>query len=281
METKSDIANVPQQPILVPLAFDQRLKADKEWGLSEGSLFLEGKGIVHETLRRICKRLDELGIPYAVVGGMALFEHGFERFTKDVDLLVTRDSLRRLHEQLEGLGYVAPFALSKNLRDVQTGVRIEFLVTGQYPGDGSPKPVAFPDPDNVSVVLRGMRVVNLKTLVELKLASGMTTDRVKDLGDVQELIKELEISREFASELDPYVRDKFLELWRGAHRSSRRFVRIEQKGAITAQQLSEMQAAGVVVQELDGQAIHLLTTDSELARKYEMHEESEFRPPND
>jgi len=30
-------------------------------------------------------------------------------------------------------------------------VRIEFLVSGQYPGDGKPKPVAFPDPADVAV----------------------------------------------------------------------------------------------------------------------------------
>src|SRR5260370_39602155 len=76
---------------------------------------------------------------------MALFYHGFRRFTEDVDILVTREGLQAIHDRLEGLGYLPPFTGSKNLRDTDTGVRIEFLVAGDHPGDGPPKPVAFPD----------------------------------------------------------------------------------------------------------------------------------------
>src|SRR5205085_1364121 len=93
---------------------------------------------VYRTLERITRRLEELGIPYAVVGGLALFQHGFRRFTEDVDLLVTREGLQRIHENLEGRGYVPPFTGSKHLRDADTGVRVEFLVTGEFPGDGKP-----------------------------------------------------------------------------------------------------------------------------------------------
>ena len=39
--------------------------------------------------------------------------------------------------------------------------------------------------------------------------------RLKDLADVVELIKTVGLSAEFADELNPYVRDKYLELWRG------------------------------------------------------------------
>ncbi len=51
--------------------------------MSEGSVFFEGQGAVQQAMRRICKRLDDLGVPYAIVGGMALFQHGFRRFTED------------------------------------------------------------------------------------------------------------------------------------------------------------------------------------------------------
>ena len=109
-----------------------------------------GEDKVHQALHRISSRLDELGIPYAVAGGMALNAHGFRRATVDVDVLVTSEGLQRVHEALEGLGYVPPFTGSKNLRDAESSVRIEFLVTGQFPGDGKPKPVAFPDPAAVA-----------------------------------------------------------------------------------------------------------------------------------
>ena len=68
-------------------------------------------------VRRITQRLDELGIPYAMVGGLALFFHGYRRFTEDVDILVTKDDLKTIHERLEGRGYLPPFEKSKHLRD--------------------------------------------------------------------------------------------------------------------------------------------------------------------
>lgn len=59
-------------------------------------------------------------------------------------------------------------------------------------------------------------VLSNKTLVELKLASGMTsTDRLKDLADVQELIHHAHLPLELADELDPMVRDKYAEVWAG------------------------------------------------------------------
>ena len=127
------------------VTYEQRLNADRRWALREGSLHFEKESAVHTSLQRIAKRLDELGVPYALVDGMAMFMHGYRRFTEDVDILVTRDGLKTIHERLEGLGDLPPFAGSKNLRDTQNGVRIEFLISGGYPGDGLPKPVSFPD----------------------------------------------------------------------------------------------------------------------------------------
>src|SRR5262245_58378944 len=98
-------------------------------------MLFEGRGEVYKTLHRITARLNDLKIPYAVVGGLAVFNHGVRRFTEDVDILVTREGLSQIHQQLEGLGYIAPFAGSKNLRDTESGVKIEFLVTGGFPGD--------------------------------------------------------------------------------------------------------------------------------------------------
>ena len=66
---------------------------------------------------------------------MAMFYHGYRRFTEDVDILVTREGLKEIHRQLDGLGYVPPFAGSKQLRDAELGVRVEFLVTGGFPGE--------------------------------------------------------------------------------------------------------------------------------------------------
>ena len=100
--------------------------------------------------------MNELGIPYCVAGGMALFQHGYRRFTEDVDILVTREGLKEIHSRLDGLGYLPPFPRSKNLRDTENGVRIEFLVAGDFPGDGKPKPLAFPDPTAAGTLSQGI-----------------------------------------------------------------------------------------------------------------------------
>jgi hypothetical protein len=193
--------------------YEQLLGRDPRWALKEGSMHFAKGSAVHKTLETIARRLDELGLPHAIAGGMALFFHGYRRFTEDVDILVTREGLEEIHRRLEGRGYVPPFAGSRNLRDAEHGVRIEFLVTGEYPGDGRPKPVRFPDPSVVSVEIDGMRFLDLDRLVELKLASGTAPGRRRDLGDVQELIRILRLPADFAARLDPSVRDLYHELW--------------------------------------------------------------------
>jgi hypothetical protein len=185
-----------------------------EAALKELERFFMGEAKVHQALHRISEKLSELNIPYAVAGGMALNAPGFRRATDDVGILVTPEGLQAIHAALEGLGYLPPFKGSKQLRDVESSVRIEFLLAGQFPGDGKPKPVAFPDPAAVGVEVDGIRYLNLETLIELKLASGMTNEgRLKDLGDVQELIRTLQLQRDFGMRLHEYVRDKYYALW--------------------------------------------------------------------
>ena len=196
------------------IAYETRLDQDRRWALREGSMHFERESAVHKALEKIVRRLEELSLPFAVVGGMALFLHGYRRFTEDVDILVRPDGLKKLHEELEGRGYLPPFAGSKQLRDAEHGVRIEFLTSGDYPGDGKPKPVAFPDPAEATEVVDGVPCLTLPKLMEIKLASGMTNPgRLRDLADVQQLIQVLRLPEDFADRLHPFVRAKFKELW--------------------------------------------------------------------
>jgi len=48
----------------------------------------------------------------------------------------------------------------------------------------------------------------------LKIASGMTAaGRLKDLADVQELIRVLRLPEDYHQRLDPFVQEKFKDLW--------------------------------------------------------------------
>lgn len=173
------------------------------------------EGYVWRTLHEIVVRLDQLSIPYAVVGGIALQHYGLQRSTQDVDMLINSASdLDRVHAALVGKGYTRKGPESRHLRDEVTRVRIEFLVAGEYPGDGQPKPVRFPPAETVSErSTDGIQFVNLKTLIELKLASAKSAaHRIKDRADVLELIHLLALPADFADQLDPYVQQEFREL---------------------------------------------------------------------
>lgn len=181
---------------------------------AEGLRYFMGEGTLNKTLTRLSVDLEEHGIDYAVIGAVALLAHGYPRFTEDIDLVMTADGLRKFHEELVGLGYVPAFpGARKRLKSTVDGVTIEVMTTGEYPGDGKPKPVSMPEPDKASTEIDGIKFVTLEKLIELKLASGISApDRLKDLADVQELIKIRKLDAEFALKLDPYVREKYREL---------------------------------------------------------------------
>jgi hypothetical protein len=189
--------------------FDSALKFTDQFFMSNSP--------VHKALVAISKTLDEEGIPYAIAGAMALNEYGFIRATTDVDVILTREGLARLKERVLGRGYVEKFPGSKGLRDTENGVLIDFLLAGEYPGDGKPKSVQIPDPARVAERRGPYSFVPLAMLVELKLASGISAGhRLKDLGDVQELIKHASLPRDLGDQLDPYVRAKYFEIWDAA-----------------------------------------------------------------
>jgi hypothetical protein len=189
--------------------------------LREVDDFLVGESKVHRTLSRIASRLDESGIDFALAGGVAVGLRGHLRVTEDVDILITNEGLKRFRDLWLGRGYVEKFPGSKGLRDAETGVPIVFLIAGEFPGDGRPKPIRFPEPASIPKEEGPYRLLDLRTLVELKLASGISApDRLVDLADVLALIRANELPEAFAETLDPYVRDKFLELWRAAQTPS-------------------------------------------------------------
>jgi len=279
--------------------YEELLNQDLTWAMSEGSLYFEGQGRVQQTLKRICHKLDELQIPYAVAGGMALFAQGFRRFTEDVDILVSREGLTRLHEALDGLGYLRPFENSKNLRDTELRVKIEFLVAGEFPGDGKPKPVAFPDPALVAVELQGIKYLSLPALIELKLASGMTSpDRSKDLVDVEQLVMILDLPESIGEQLNPYVQAKFKQLWTAMRFSPVRYLSVREyqrtatglvpicdageQHAAAELELQAMLVAGVAIDAqaaANAQRVRLSTNDRVLARRFGMELESDFFNP--
>jgi hypothetical protein len=181
---------------------------------AEGLRYFMGEGTINKTLIQLANDLERRGIDYIVIGAIALLAHGYPRFTEDIDLVMTSEGLQKFHDELVGLGYTPAFSgAKKRLRSTTDGVPIEVMTTGEFPGDGKPKPVSMPRPNEASIEIDGIKFVTLGKLIELKLASGISaSDRLKDLADVQELIKIKQLDADFALKLDPYVRAKYLEL---------------------------------------------------------------------
>ncbi len=189
----------------------------------EGRRYFMGEGVLNNTLSRLVMDLRQHEIDYMVIGALALMAYGYPRFTEDIDIIVTPAGLQKFHDELIGLGYVPSFVgARKRFKSTRDGTPIELLAAGEYPGDGEPKPVAFPEPTEARNEIDGINFPTIEKLVELKLASGMTApDRLKDLADIQELIKFRGLTSEFAERLNPYVQDKYLELLKAVQRGSK------------------------------------------------------------
>jgi hypothetical protein len=175
--------------------------------LKEISMFLQGNDDVHKSLKRLVKRLDRAGIPYAVAGGMAVNAHRYRRTTGDLDLLLTAEGLDEFKKRFVSKNYVLKEGRTRRFIDRANDVEVDFPVTGMFPGSGKPGPIAFPDPEEVAEEIDRIKVVNLATLIELKLAAR----RYRDFGDVVELIRHNDLDESFGKELDESVQSDYVE----------------------------------------------------------------------
>ena len=177
--------------------------------------FFMGEADAQLALFRLTAILEAEDLPYAIIGAFALNAYGHKRVTVDVDLVMRDEHLQEFKRRHLGQGYEERVPGTGKLFDVIHGVNIDVLSTGRFPGDDKPKPIAFPDPATVAVRGERFALLPMISYIELKLASGMVAPhRAKDLVDVQELIKSGGLSSDVADELHPWVRDKFLEIWR-------------------------------------------------------------------
>ena len=158
------------------------------------------------------------------------------------------------------------------------------------------KSISFPSPEDVAIERDGIKIINLAKLVELKLASGISgKDRRKDLVDVQELIKALQLERGLGEQLDASVRAEYARLWDEVSGVKKRYVMLWRNKFLTtnaesiddmigslqtaAAELKAMRDDGVFLDPDGGISddyANLVTTDPKIADKYGMVEESEF-----
>lgn len=181
-----------------------------------------GEAAVQKALRKLVSILEAENLPYAVIGALALNEYGHKRVTVDVDLVMREESLSAFKRAWLGRGYAERVVGTGKLIDTEFDVHIDVLSTGRFPGDDKPKPIAFPDPSTIAIRGAPFALLPIERWIELKLASGMVAaHRLKDLADVQELIRSANLPSAMADSLDPWVREKFVELWNAVDAATR------------------------------------------------------------
>src|SRR4051794_37969785 len=98
----------------------------------EGLAFFRGQGMLNRTLLRVSADLERNGIDYAVIGAVALNQHGYKRFTEVIDILMTKDGLKTFQEQLVGLGYRPAFpGATRRFKTTEENVPVEVVTTGE------------------------------------------------------------------------------------------------------------------------------------------------------
>lgn len=166
-----------------------------------------------QALRDLVNTLDELNIPYVVAGSLALCLYGYHRFSNDIDLIVSKESKQKMNSSLDRNRYRSVGQQGNRFVDTDYEVNIDLLLSGEAPGRNVPDEIRFPDPAQCFTQLEGYNCLPRDTLVELKLASGLTHQhRLKDIADVLELIVANFLTRDFAAMLHPWVQPKYLEL---------------------------------------------------------------------
>ena len=138
---------------------------------------------VDVALGQVRKLLEDAGVAFRIVGGVAVVHHGYLRTTEDVDVLVAADARPRIDAQLVKHGFER--TSTNRLRHIASSVRVDILVAGE----ALPRGVGvYPSPETLGASARDPQVVDLRGLLELKLAAR----RHRDLADVVELLKRLD-----------------------------------------------------------------------------------------
>jgi hypothetical protein len=179
---------------------------------AERTYAMLGNETLWETAKTCHEILAKAGIPHAILGGVAVCLHGYQRNTVDAALLVQpgqADKIRKLFA-------TAGIAWNDEEQEFRTptGIAVQFVVAGERAGRNSD--VRLPDPAEEAVVtqLEGLPVLSLAALIESKIACGEANLRRthKDFADVVELIARHDLGREFARHLHKSLRPTFRKL---------------------------------------------------------------------
>ena len=96
------------------------MTATEECSKRSRGLAIQMDDYLVQPMRDFVKLFEELGIPYAIMGGIAVGAHGIPRPTHDLDFTISleRTRLPELYSAAEQLGYSVPEAFASGWVDV-------------------------------------------------------------------------------------------------------------------------------------------------------------------
>ena len=161
--------------------------------------------ITHSYFAKLFQALNDAEVDYAVVGGVAVNFHGYQRFTKDVDLLVslTASNLQQLVTCLKALGFkpIYPISIDDFLDEKKRAVWVKErnMMVFSLVSDSMPSltlDLFVQPPYNYSAIKEdlvhetisphvSLPVIDLKRLIAMKELAG----RQQDLSDIEHLKK--------------------------------------------------------------------------------------------
>jgi aminoglycoside-2''-adenylyltransferase len=173
-----------------------------------------GNAPLWDAAERVHQVLAQSGIDHAIVGGVAVCLHGYQRNTVDLDLLIRSEDAAAFKAVLEADGFEWQATEKEFLSP--SGVPVQCVITGENEGSG--QETKFPDPADPKAVttVEGLPVLSLARLIQAKIACGLGNMRRthKDFADVVELVAIHQLDGSFARFLHRSVRKEFRELVR-------------------------------------------------------------------
>jgi hypothetical protein len=164
-----------------------------------------GSTNIEKTLLKALKVLSLFNIPHYVCGGFAVQEHGYPRFTVDVDIIVP--DVEFAGQKLTMNGFKANPGSRMTVTDRETKVEVDLLPGGSKVDTG---PLTLPMPTHVS---DEPQILTLQCLISSKLSTymGRGIQRAQDYADVVKLIAVNGLPRDF--DVDAKVADLYYKLW--------------------------------------------------------------------
>lgn len=170
-----------------------------------------GSTNIERTLLKALKVFRLFNIPHNVCGGFAVQEHGYPRFTVDVDIIVP--DVEFAIEKLSLNGFKANPGYRMTVTDRETKVEVDLLPGGKKVDPG---PLLLPMPH---VVSEEPQILTLDRLISAKLSTyiGRGVERAQDYADVVKLIQANHLPRDYG--VDPKIRDEYHKLWDGLYKT--------------------------------------------------------------